>query len=66
MRFEAPLAAVEAVVVSVVTRFHAEEAVVAGLDITVFILEDVDFAVHRQIGPAARSLCRMEWGNREQ
>jgi hypothetical protein len=65
MGLEAPLTAVEAVTVSVVARFHAEETVVMGLGITVFILEDVDFAVLRQIGPAARSLCSIEWGNRE-
>jgi hypothetical protein len=39
---EAPLAAVAAVAISVVTGFHADEAVVAGLGITVFILEEVD------------------------
>jgi hypothetical protein len=62
---EAPLAAVEAVAVSVVTGLHAEETVVVGLDITVFILEDVGFMVWRRIGPVARSLCSVEWGNRE-
>jgi hypothetical protein len=41
---EAPLAAVAAVAVSVVTGLHADEAVVADLGITVFILEEVDFA----------------------
>jgi hypothetical protein len=63
--FEAPFATVATVVVSVVTRFHADEAVVAGLGITVFILDEVDFACQRWIGPCARSLCSLEWGNRE-
>jgi hypothetical protein len=62
---EAPLAAVAAVVVSMVTGLHADEAVVADLGITVFILEEVDFACQRQIGPCARSLCSFDWGNRE-
>jgi hypothetical protein len=65
VRLEAPLAAVEAVAVSVVAWLHTEEAIVAGLDITVFILEDVYFAVRRRIGPVTRSLCSIEWGNRE-
>jgi hypothetical protein len=41
---EAPFAAISAVVVSVVTGFHANEAVVVDLGITVFILDKVDFA----------------------
>jgi hypothetical protein len=63
---EAPLAAVAAVAVSMVTGFHADKAVVADLGITVFILEEVDFARQRRIGPCARSLCSFDWGNREQ
>jgi hypothetical protein len=63
--FKAPFAAVAAVTVSVVTRFHAYEAVVAGFGITVFILDEVDFACWRWIGPRARSLCSIDWGNRE-
>jgi hypothetical protein len=63
--FEAPLAAVAAVTVSVVTRLHADEAVVTDLGITVFILEEVDFACWRWIGPCARSLCSFDRGNRE-
>jgi hypothetical protein len=65
MQFEAPLAAVAAVAVSVVTWLHVEEAVVADLEITVFILDKVDFACQRWIGPCARSLCSFEQGNRE-
>jgi hypothetical protein len=44
VRFETPFATVAAVAVSVVARFHTYEAVVAGLGITVFILDEVDFA----------------------
>jgi hypothetical protein len=62
---EAPLAAVAAVAVSVVAGFHTYETVVAGLGITVFILDEVDFACRRWIGPCARSLCSFERGNRE-
>jgi hypothetical protein len=62
---EAPFATVVAVVVSVVTGFHTYEAVVAGLGITVFILDEVDFACRRWIGPCARSLCSVDRGNRE-
>jgi hypothetical protein len=62
---KAPLAAVEAVAVSVVDWFHADETVVADLGITVFILDEVDFACRRWIGPCARSLCSLDWGNRE-
>jgi hypothetical protein len=62
---EAPFAAVAAVAVSVVTGLHADEAVVADLGITVFILEEVNFAHWRWIGPCARSLCSFDWGNRE-
>jgi hypothetical protein len=65
VRLEAPFATVAAVAVSVVTRFHTYEAVVAGLGITVFILDEMDFACRRWIGPCARSLCSMEQGNRE-
>jgi hypothetical protein len=65
VRLEAPLAAVAAVAVSVVTRFHAYKAVVAGLGITVFILDEVDLVCRRWIGPCARSLCSFEQGNRE-
>jgi hypothetical protein len=64
--FKAPFAAVAAVAISVVTGFHADEAVVVGLGITVFILEEVDLACRRWIGPCARSLCSLDWGNREQ
>jgi hypothetical protein len=42
--FEAPFAAVVAVAISVVTGLHADKAVVAGLGITVFILDEVDLA----------------------
>jgi hypothetical protein len=42
--FEAPFATVAAVAISVVSGFHADEAVVVGLGITVFILDEVDFA----------------------
>jgi hypothetical protein len=42
--FETPFAAVAAVAVSVVTGLHADEAVVTDLEITVFILDKVDFA----------------------
>jgi hypothetical protein len=62
---KAPLAAVEAVAVSVVAWFHADETVVADLGIIVFILDEVDFACQRWIGPCARSLCSLDWGNRE-
>jgi hypothetical protein len=62
---EAPLATVVAVAVSVVTGFHTYEAVVAGLGITVFILDEVDLACRRWIGPCARSLCSFDRGNRE-
>jgi hypothetical protein len=65
VRFEAPFAAIAAIAVSVVTRLHADEAVVAGLGITVFILDKVDFACRRWIGPRVRSLCSLDWGNRE-
>jgi hypothetical protein len=64
--FEAPFATVAAVVVSVVTGFHTYEAVVAGFGITIFILDEVDFACRRWIGPCVRSLCSLDWGNREQ
>jgi hypothetical protein len=64
--FEAPFAAIAAVAVSVVTGFHAYEAVVVGFGITVFILDEVDFVCQRWIGPCARSLCSFDWGNREQ
>jgi hypothetical protein len=63
--FETPFAAVAAVAVSVVTWFHTDEAVVAGLRITVFILDEVDLACRRWIGPCARSLCSFDRGNRE-
>jgi hypothetical protein len=56
VRLEAPFAAVAAVAVSVVTGFHTYEAVVAGLGITVFILEEVDLSCRRWIGPCARSV----------
>jgi hypothetical protein len=65
VRLKAPFAAVAAVVVSVVTGFHTYEAVVAGFGITVFILDEVNFACRRWIGPCARSLCSVERGNRE-
>jgi hypothetical protein len=65
VRFEAPFAAVAAVAISMVAGFHADKAVIAGLDITVFILDEVDFVCQRWIGPCARSLCSFEWGNRE-
>jgi hypothetical protein len=65
VRLEAPFAAVAAVAVSVITGFHAYETVVAGLGITVFILDEVDLACRRWIGPCARSLCSFERGNRE-
>jgi hypothetical protein len=65
MCFKAPFVAVAAVVVSVVTGLHADKAVVANLGITVFILDEVEFACQRQIGPCARSLCSLDWGNRE-
>jgi hypothetical protein len=42
VRFEAPFAAVAAVAISVITGLHADEAVVAGLGVTVFILDKVD------------------------
>jgi hypothetical protein len=42
--FEAPFAAVATVAVSVVAGLHADKAVVADLEITVFILDKVDFA----------------------
>jgi hypothetical protein len=45
--FKTPFAAVAAVAISVVTGFHADEAVVAGLGVTVFILDEVDFACRR-------------------
>jgi hypothetical protein len=64
--FEAPFAAVAAVAVSVVTGFHADEAVVMDLGITVFILEEVDFVCRRWIGPCTRSLYSFDRGNREQ
>jgi hypothetical protein len=57
--FEAPFT------VSVVTRLHTDEAVVVDLGITVFILEEVDLARRRWIGPCTRSLCSLDWGNRE-
>jgi hypothetical protein len=60
--FKTPFAAVA---VSVVAWLHADEAVVTDLGITVFILDEVDFACQRWIGPCARSLCSIEWGNRE-
>jgi hypothetical protein len=63
--FKAPFTAIAAVAVSVVTGFHADEAVVAGLGITVFILDEVDLACRRWIGPCARSLCSFDRGNRE-
>jgi hypothetical protein len=63
--FETPFAAVAAVAISVVTGFHADEAVVAGLGITVFILDEVDLACQRWTGPCARSLCSLDWENRE-
>jgi hypothetical protein len=44
VRFKAPFAAVAAVAVSVVTRLHADETVVVGLGITVFILDEMDLA----------------------
>jgi hypothetical protein len=62
---EAPFATVAAVVVSMVTGFHAYEAVVAGFVFTVFILDEVDFVCRRWSGPCARSLCSFDWGNRE-
>jgi hypothetical protein len=65
VRFKAPFAAVAAVAISVVTRLHADEAVVAGLGITVFILDEVDLTCRRWIGPCIRSLCSFDWGNRE-
>jgi hypothetical protein len=65
MCFKAPFATVAAVVVSVVTGFHTDKAVVTDLEVTVFILDEVDFACQRWIGPCARSLCSLEWGNRE-
>jgi hypothetical protein len=43
MHFKAPFVAVVTVMVSVVTGLHADEAVVTGLGITVFILDKVDF-----------------------
>jgi hypothetical protein len=64
--FKAPFTAIAAIAVSVVTGFHAYEAVVAGFGITVFILDEVDFACRRWIGPCDRSLCSFDWGNREQ
>jgi hypothetical protein len=64
--FKAPLAAVSAVAVSVVTWFHTDETVVVGLGITVFILDEVDLSCRRWIGPCARSLCSFDQGNREQ
>jgi hypothetical protein len=64
--FKAPFAAVAAVAVSVVARFHADKAVVMDLEITVFILDKVDLVCRRWIGPCTRSLCSLEWGNREQ
>jgi hypothetical protein len=66
MHFKAPFAAVAAVAVSVVAGLHADKAVVADLEVTVFILDKVDFVCRRWIGPCARSLCSFEWGNREQ
>jgi hypothetical protein len=66
VHFKAPLATVAAVTISVVTWFHADKAVVADLGTTVFILDEVDFACQRWIGPCARSLCSLEWGNGEQ
>jgi hypothetical protein len=65
VHFEAPFAAVVAVAVSVVTRLHADEAVVVGFRITVFILDEMDLACRRWIGPCARSLCSFDQGNRE-
>jgi hypothetical protein len=65
VRLETPFAAVAAVAVSVVAGFHTYEAVVAGLRITVFILDEVDLVCRRWIGPCARSLCSLERGNRE-
>jgi hypothetical protein len=65
VRLKAPFATVAAVAVSVVTGLHTYETVVAGLGITVFILDEVDFACRRWIGPCARSLCSFEQGNRE-
>jgi hypothetical protein len=62
---KAPFATVAAVAVSVVAGFHTYEAVVAGLGITVLILDEVDLACRRWIGPCARSLCSFERGNRE-
>jgi hypothetical protein len=49
VRLEAPFATVVAVAVSVVTGFHTYEAVVVGLRITVFILEEVDLSCQRWI-----------------
>jgi hypothetical protein len=65
VRFETPLATVAAVAVSVVTRFHADETVITGLGIIVFILDEMDLACRRWIGPCARSLCSFDRGNRE-
>jgi hypothetical protein len=62
---EAPFATVAAVTVSVVTGLHTDEAVVMDLEITVFILDEVNLAHCRQIGPCARSLCSFDQGNRE-
>jgi hypothetical protein len=64
--FKTPFATVAAVAVSVVTRLHADEAVVTDLGITVFILDKVDLAHCRWIRPCARSLCSFDKGNREQ
>jgi hypothetical protein len=65
VRLEAPFATVAAVAISVVTGFHTYKAVVAGLGITVFILDEMDLVCRRWIGPCARSLCSLEQGNRE-
>jgi hypothetical protein len=69
VHFEAPFATAEAVAVEVVARFHADEAVVvslfAGLEITVFILDELNLSCQRGIGPCARSWCSFERGNRE-
>jgi hypothetical protein len=62
---EAPFATVAAVVVSVVTGLHADKAVVTDLEITVFILDEVNLVHCRWIGPCARSLCSFDRGNRE-
>jgi hypothetical protein len=63
--FKAPFAAVAAVAVSMVTGLHTDKAVVTDLEITVFILDKVDLAHCRWIGPCARSLCSFDQGNRE-